>query len=173
MPIYKAALVRIGQKEDGIRDVVRRGKTSHGVYIDNVLVGVTTACLVGYIHFGFDPARTNGIAAHTESSPLRSKRARQPDQTMLGCVVGSSVSDARNPGNRGYVYDAASALLQHHLPESASQQKGSHQVDLEHPAEGARIDRLRRRNGADTGVVDQHIHPVPARTDCFGRSFYH
>src|ERR1700677_3991478 len=79
MPVDEAALLRIGQEENRLGDIVRRGKTSHGVYVDDVLVGVVAACLVGYIHFGFDPAGTNSIAAHSVSSPLRCSDARKPN----------------------------------------------------------------------------------------------
>src|SRR2546430_2697862 len=83
MPINKRALLAVGEKRDGTRNVVRHCETPHRYAPGNVRIAVGAARLVGRIHLGFDPARANCIYADTSTTPLRGQGPRQSDQSML------------------------------------------------------------------------------------------
>ena len=81
--VDEAALLRVREKGDGIRDVVRLGEASHGHAARNIGVGVASTRLVGCIHFGFHPTGTDGVDAKAAPAPFSSKSARQADEAVF------------------------------------------------------------------------------------------
>ncbi len=90
---------------------------------------------------------------------------------MLGGVVGTAVSYAGEPGDRGDVDDASLLLLEHESTEVAREQEGRDEVDLQHAAEVRGGDGFGGRDEADpppppARVIDEDVGPSPAAADC-------
>lgn len=68
--VDESALCVICEKQNRVRNIVGRSETAHGHAVRNVAIGVTSGGLIGYIHFGLDPARTDGIHANAAAAPL-------------------------------------------------------------------------------------------------------
>jgi hypothetical protein len=93
----------------------------------------------------------------------RTPLPREPNQSVFGCVISGAVGDPGDPCDRSDIHNAPRTLLEHHLPQSAGQQKGRNQIDVENAAKCFHVDRLCGSNRADPGIVDQNIDAVPAR----------
>src|SRR5271154_5856050 len=61
--IYESAHLRIGQKRDGLRDVVHRSETAHGDAVGDVLVGIAGVALIGRVHGGLYPTGAHRVRA--------------------------------------------------------------------------------------------------------------
>jgi len=70
----------VGEESDGASDVIGRGESAHGNAGSNVLIGVAAAGLIGRVHFGFHPARADGVDANSVAAPLRSESTCQADE---------------------------------------------------------------------------------------------
>src|SRR5450631_1248323 len=73
----------IGEKGDRRRDVFRPREARHRYTIDDVLVCVRSAALVGDVHLGLDPARTDSVDTNPAATPFGGQRARESDQTVF------------------------------------------------------------------------------------------
>jgi hypothetical protein len=75
---------------------------------------------------------------------------------VLAGVVGGTVGDPPQPGDRGDVDDRSAAGAEHHRAELLAQEERSGQVHLQHLSPLRRGGLLGRGQQRDAGVVDQH-----------------
>src|SRR6185437_15981399 len=121
--VDESAALGVGKERDGLRDILRSCEARLGHAVDDVTVGIGTATLVGGIHLGLDPGRTDGVDAHAAPAPLGRKGPGQPDQSVLGGVVRASVGDAGEAGHRGHVHDRPGPPPEHLRAQIFAQQK--------------------------------------------------
>ena len=98
------------------------------------MIGVAAAGLIGCIHFGFYPTRTDGVYANAVATPFRGKCSREADEAVLGGVVGGAIRDACQAGDGRDVDDAAAFLAKHDAAEGFAQEKGRDEVDFQDAA---------------------------------------
>src|SRR5690242_19305487 len=91
LAIDETAFDGVGKKCNSSGDVIRCREASHRHAPDDVGVAVSATTLVGHVHLGFHPTRTNGIDAHSSPSPLGGKSPRETDQAVLRRVIGCPI----------------------------------------------------------------------------------
>ena len=162
LAVDEAALGRVGEEEDRAGDIVGSREASHGDTAGDVIIAVSAACLVGDIHFCFDPAWTNSVDSNASAAPLSGKRAGEPNKAMFGGVIGSAVADTDEAGDGSDIDDTALSLLKHECTESPAENEGCNQVDLKHAAERRCFNGLGSGDEADACIVHEHIGAAPA-----------
>src|SRR5690349_220659 len=68
--VHETAELRIGEERDCLRDIIRSGEARHRYAIGDVGIGVGSARLVGVVHRGLDPARTDRVATDPAAAPF-------------------------------------------------------------------------------------------------------
>ena len=162
LAIDETALGGVCKEANRACNVIRARKASHGNTPRDVLVAVTSACLVGDVHLSLHPAWTDGVDANATSAPLSGKGAGEPDEPVFRGVIGGPVTDTDETGDGSDVDDAALSLLEHEGTEDPRQNEGCDQVHLEHSAKRRRFNRLGGSDEADTRIVDENIGTAPA-----------
>src|SRR5215204_3755950 len=160
MSVDEAAPFRIGEESDGPGNVLRRSETGHRDAALDIRVGVAATGLVLLVHLRLHPAGAYSVDADAASSPLRGEGAGQPDQTVLASVVSRPVGNAEQPRHGANVHDAPRAPLEHHLAELPAHEERPGQVHRECPVPFRECRFLRGHDGADAGVVYQHVYSV-------------
>jgi hypothetical protein len=155
--VDEAAPFRICQEGDGPSYILGCSKAPHRNASLDVRVGVAATGLVLLVHLRLHPAGAYSVDADAASSPLGGEGAGQPDQTVLARVVSRPVGNAEQPRYGGDVHDAPGAPLEHHLAELPAHEERPGQVHGECPVPFRECRLLRGHDGADAGVVHQHV----------------
>src|SRR5271157_5324164 len=109
--IHEPTLFGIGEKSNGTGNIIRRCESSHRHTACDISIGIKSAGLGGVIHIGLHPSRTDRVTSHATPSPLSSKSAGQPYQSMFGSVISRTVCHTDQPSNGRNIHNASTSLL--------------------------------------------------------------
>src|SRR5438874_9273390 len=130
------ACARAAQPKNGSGDFLRLTKSSNRLVSQDVLHGVWFLSQHVRNHRRIDRPRAHRIDANSFGGIFERSALRQPDHSVLGCMVGCAARDADQTANRRVVDDSAASLLAHlaelvfHAVPDAAQIDPVHALEL-------------------------------------------
>src|SRR5205807_9987734 len=147
-----------GPGENGSGDLLGPAKSPNRLVPQDVFHRVWFLSQHFRNHWRIDRSRAHRIDANSSGGIFERSALRQPDHSVLGCMVGCSTSDADQTANRRVVDDGAASLLTHLAQLVLHAVPDAAQIDPVHALElfAADISHFHGRR-LYTGVIERRI----------------
>src|SRR5437660_9613846 len=107
------ACARAAKRKNGRGDLLRPTKSPNRLVLQDVFHGVGFLSQHVGNHWRIDRPWAHRIDANSSGGIFERSALRQPDHSVLGCMVGCSAGDTDQTANRRVVDDGAASLLAH------------------------------------------------------------
>src|SRR5438094_40484 len=158
------ACARAAQPKNGRGDLLGATKSSNRQVSQDVFHGVWFLSQHVANHWRIDRPWTHRIDANSSGGIFERSALRQPDHSVLGCMVGRATGDADQTANRRVVDNGAASLLAHLAELVFHAVPDAAQIDPVHALElfAADISHFQGRR-LYAGVIERRIESTKGR----------